>query len=228
MFANVGYFDPRFYDIPCLSTGLEVRDLGSFRNDADVERSHKTQQAISIDTLRSRDDIPQLLTALGLTHWGAEIGVHCGEYSDILLARSRLEWLFSVDSRSCVEYSDTHYDNYLKAFSRLWKYGLRSVHLKMLSVEATLLFQDGALDFAYIDAAHDYESVRADIAAWWPKIGPGGILAGHDYCVALPGVIRAVDEFAAAEKLKLHLTALDTNYTGDPAQPLHTWLFRRS
>lgn len=53
---------------------------------------------------------------------------------------------------------------------------------------------DGPVDFVYIDAAHDYESVKADIAAWWPKVKPGGILAGHDYCEAWPGVKKAVDE----------------------------------
>ncbi len=39
---------------------------------------------------------------------------------------------------------------------------------------------DGALNFCYIDGAHDYKSVKADIAAWLPKVRKGGILAGHD------------------------------------------------
>ena len=58
-----------------------------------------------------------------------------------------------------------------------------------------------ALDYVFLDAAHDYESIRDDIAAWWPKITPGGWLAGHDYTDA-EGVRRAVDEaFPHAEKL---------------------------
>ena len=36
-------------------------------------------------------------------------------------------------------------------------------------------------DLVYIDAAHDYLSVYADIEAWWPVVKQGGILAGHDY-----------------------------------------------
>jgi len=42
-------------------------------------------------------------------------------------------------------------------------------------------FDEGSVDFCYIDAAHDYTSVCRDIAAWLPKMKPGGILAGHDY-----------------------------------------------
>lgn len=49
-------------------------------------------------------------------------------------------------------------------------------------------------DFVFIDAAHDYENVRADILAWRMKVKPGGILAGHDYCKSWPGVMEAVDE----------------------------------
>lgn len=46
---------------------------------------------------------------------------------------------------------------------------------------ATYGFDDGCLDFVYIDAAHDYKSVKADLEAWWPKVKRGGMLGGHDY-----------------------------------------------
>ncbi len=53
-------------------------------------------------------------------------------------------------------------------------------------------FNDGAFDFVYIDADHSYEAVKRDIAAWLPKIKPGGIIAGHDR--VREGVHRAVAE----------------------------------
>ena len=52
---------------------------------------------------------------------------------------------------------------------------------------------DNCLDFVFIDASHDYQSVVQDIQAWLPKVKPGGILAGHDYTAAFPGVVEAVD-----------------------------------
>ena len=40
---------------------------------------------------------------------------------------------------------------------------------------------------------HDYEGVSEDLAAWWPKICPGGLLAGHDFDEG--AVARAVRHF---------------------------------
>ena len=54
-----------------------------------------------------------------------------------------------------------------------------------------------ALDFVFIDAEHSYEAVAHDIAAWLPKIRPGGALTGHDYAnPRWPDVKPAVDENA--------------------------------
>ncbi len=53
--------------------------------------------------------------------------------------------------------------------------------LKMPSVAAAALFGDRTLDFVFIDADHTREAVQSDIAAWRPKVKPGGTLAGHDW-----------------------------------------------
>lgn len=64
--------------------------------------------------------------------------------------------------------------------------------LRMDSTNAAQLYEDGSLDFVFVDAAHDYESVKRDVAAWLPKVKPGGCIAGHDY--SAPGVSAAVNE----------------------------------
>lgn len=69
--------------------------------------------------------------------------------------------------------------------------------LAMDSVEAAHTLSESGVtaDLIWIDAAHDYDHVRADIAAYRPLLADGGVICGHD---AVPGkfdgLIRAVDE----------------------------------
>lgn len=65
-----------------------------------------------------------------------------------------------------------------------------TVH-QLPSIEAASLFADGSVSLVLIDAAHDDESVKADIAAWRPKVRPGGWLCGDD--INWPGVRSAVE-----------------------------------
>lgn len=53
--------------------------------------------------------------------------------------------------------------------------------MRMNSLDAVKNFENESLDFVFIDASHEYEDVKNDIAAWIPKVKNGGILAGHDF-----------------------------------------------
>lgn len=75
--------------------------------------------------------------------------------------------------------------------------------VKLDSIVAARLLEDGSRDFVFIDAGHDEASVCADIKAWLPKVKPGGALAGHDYDrTSDPGVPRAVDAMLKGFKVK--------------------------
>ncbi len=73
--------------------------------------------------------------------------------------------------------------------------------LRMSSVEASARFENESLDMVFIDASHQYADVMDDLRAWYPKVKPGGIIAGHDYAPGHSesdvGVVRAVNEFFA-------------------------------
>jgi predicted O-methyltransferase YrrM len=66
--------------------------------------------------------------------------------------------------------------------------------LTCTSEMAAKMFPDGSLDLVFIDGDHEYESVKADLQTWLPKVKPGGMISGHDYGGGHPGVPRAVDE----------------------------------
>jgi predicted O-methyltransferase YrrM len=72
--------------------------------------------------------------------------------------------------------------------------------IRMTSVEASGIYDDESLDFVFIDAAHDYTSVKIDIRNWLPKVRKGGVLSGHDYSW-WPEVKQAVDESFSPEEL---------------------------
>lgn len=71
------------------------------------------------------------------------------------------------------------------------------------STEASKYYGNEILHAVFLDACHDYDFVKEEIAAWWPKVKRGGIFSGHDYDASWPGVVKAVQEFAAANNLKL-------------------------
>lgn len=72
--------------------------------------------------------------------------------------------------------------------------------IKSLSWDGANYYTDESLDFIFIDAAHDYESVKKDINAWFPKLKKGGIIAGHDYTWC-DDVKKAVHEFFEGKEI---------------------------
>jgi predicted O-methyltransferase YrrM len=75
------------------------------------------------------------------------------------------------------------------------------------SVAASELFAESSIDAIYIDAAHDYDSVKEDLQAWFGKVKKGGIFSGHDWTCA--DVQKAVEEHSQANGYEL---ATHNNY----------------
>lgn len=83
--------------------------------------------------------------------------------------------------------------------------------VRMTSLEAARHFDNGSLSFVFIDGDHRREAVEADLAAWWPKVMPGGVFAGHDFYnrddeLMHGGVFDAVWDWAKVQGRKPHVT----------------------
>ena len=68
-----------------------------------------------------------------------------------------------------------------KAMSRLARFGSRVKIIKGESLDVARKIEDGSADLVFLDAGHAYQSVKADILAWLPKVKPSGLMSGHDY-----------------------------------------------
>ena len=73
------------------------------------------------------------------------------------------------------------------------------------SIDVSESFGNNSLRMVFLDADHEYEFVRDEMAAWWPKVMRGGVLSGHDWQNGYPGIVQAVKEFMAKNKLKMKL-----------------------
>ncbi|MDA8268762.1 MAG: class I SAM-dependent methyltransferase [Actinomycetota bacterium] len=177
-----------------------------------------------LDEVPFREELPAVLDARGLNGMGAEIGVQTGLFSHYLLTYWGGRRLLSIDPwehASADEYEDianvnqaVQDERYRETCQRLAIFGNRSVVVRARSTEAALDVDDGSLDFVYLDARHDYDSVLEDLRSWVRKVRPGGIIAGHDYVDGdLPegkfGVRGAVDEYFTDLGLSVAATTLD-------------------
>lgn len=165
--------------------------------------------------INNRKEIPLLLNALNLTGEGAEIGVLRGEFSKIILEKWKGKRLYSVDAWKHFEEGyidinnpedDVHEQSYQTTCKTLLPFGERSKILRMTSKEASEEFEDGQLDFVYIDANHSYEFCLEDISLWYPKVKVGGMISGHDYKnttteYGVMEVKKAVDEFFQGKEI---------------------------
>lgn len=149
--------------------------------------------------LHSRDDVITLVRHGGI---GIELGVAEGILSERFLRRSVLSHLYSVDMYA----GDRGHDvaQYRRALERLAPYRDRNTLVKMRFDEALAMFPDNSFDFIYVDGyAHTGEEGGQTFYDWLPKLKPGGVMAGDDYCAEWPLVVAAVDRFLAEHQMPL-------------------------
>lgn len=161
--------------------------------------------------------------AIAQAHDGAvfvEVGAYLGRSSVYLASRiqragKRIR-VYVVDLWDGWFYDDFHRQTPMPESSDVFWHFVRNVRrvgvedvlfpLRMASEKASSLFEDGTVDFVFLDGDHGYESVRRDLRCWFPKVKRCGLLGGHDYVrEEYPGVRRAVDEFLAEQELPFQI-----------------------
>mmetsp|Transcript_426 Transcript_426/g.596 ORF Transcript_426/g.596 Transcript_426/m.596 type:complete len:307 (+) Transcript_426:172-1092(+) len=139
--------------------------------------------------IAQRNDIIGILQQLNF-HTAVEVGVQKGLFAKRMLDK----W------KACTEYKlvdlwgmEQGYEEpgnhskkwhemvYNEAKRRMKPYMDKVEFFPMRSTEAANKLKDNHFDFIYLDARHDYCAVKEDIEHYWPKVRPGGILAGHDF-----------------------------------------------
>ena len=186
---------------------------------------------LSLAAVPERLDLPRVLNARGLTGRGAEVGVYLGEFTEHLLDGWSGRELIAVDPwrafgsdeyRDVLNAEQAAWDErHDQTVARLRRFGDRAVVWRTTGDEAAARITDGSLDWVYLDAMHDHDSVAHDLRTWWPKLRPGAIFAGHDYLEGRRGITEfgvrpAVDAFFATQGVDVSSTYLD--------EPFISWL----
>jgi predicted O-methyltransferase YrrM len=138
---------------------------------------------------------------------GAEIGCARGKTTKNLLKKCPNLSLLAVDlwgyapsGNGGTQYKQWDFDSIYECFKKnIASHNGRLKIIRGLSWEVASRIDNESLDFVFIDADHEYESVKKDILAWTPKLKTGGTLCGHD--THFSGVKQALQELIPHHKL---------------------------
>jgi hypothetical protein len=150
-----------------------------------------------------RGALARLFAELGFKR-GAEVGVAEGHYSRTICESNDGVEHHAVDpwhpykrSGSVIKDWNAQERCLQLAHEKLDPFGV--IFHRLPSFEGAKDFEDGSLDYVYIDGDHSFDFVMLDLIAWSPKVRQGGIVAGHDYYEFRgAGVIAAVKAYTRA------------------------------
>lgn len=158
----------------------------------------------------------------------AEVGVAYGDFSDFIIRTMQPSHFYAIDyfnkdnpqisfwgRNDLRDAGMTHEDWYRKRFADL-------IHADKMTVcsgfswDCLERFEDDFFDYLYIDAGHDYESVKKDIEVAVRKVKHNGYIQFNDYtlwdmfCGEYYGVVPAVNEMVRRTRSQILYYCFDT------------------
>jgi len=145
-----------------------------------------------------------------------EIGVSYGNNAFNLLSVLNINKLFLVDPYIITDafpqgaqtdwtLNDEPDVVYEKCKKRLKPFVEKTVFIRKPSAEANkhIIAHNLKIHYIYVDGNHSYESVKEDLALYYPLLADGGVMGGDDFSGSFFGVCRAVLEFVDEHDLVL-------------------------
>lgn len=180
-------------------------------------------QIVRSETVGNRSDLARLCNARMLKT-AVEVGTDRGIFAAEFLSKWDGEMLLCVDDYK--SYPEMPWDRSADMHM--------AIHVLAKEARRVRIIKDSSKNVAdyfgsvpnwpvktglvYIDGAHDYKSVLADIHSWWNVVQDGGILSGDDFDEHHEGVKRAVIEFAGSINTNIHLS---TDFHRGPSWFIH-------
>jgi predicted O-methyltransferase YrrM len=152
------------------------------------------ERALATEGWMSAEELTYLATVAERSRLILEVGSWLGRSTCALAANTKgVVWAVDTWEGGPEQGGKVDRNNMLSKFLVNVE-GLPVRPIMMSSKVAAKEISHRRFDMIFIDAAHDYESVKADIIAFSPLLNSGGVFCGHDYHENWPGVIRAVSE----------------------------------
>ncbi len=132
-----------------------------------------------------------------------EIGSFAGEGTDIFLRSGKVNGMYCIDAwQNGLDPTDITTPNFdlgeiEKVFDSVvekYKPMPMVIKVKANSLECYNKFPAKFFDMVYHDACHTFEHLEEELYLYRYVVKDKGIVAGHDYASAYPGVTRAVNE----------------------------------
>lgn len=162
-----------------------------------------------------------ILQFLSKNSIGAEVGVLGGDWAEKIIKNVEPSKLVLIDTFCSNDYSDfnrftkKNHEQYIKL-----KFEASASIMEMqkgLSWECLAKYPNEYFDWIYIDAAHDYDSVKKDLKEAYRTLKKDGLIIMNDYIMYDSftkedyGVVQATNEFMIENNFEMLFFALHPN-----------------